>query len=204
MGEKNESKTNASIWMIVIIVLGGVFFLWWLIGMVVPNSSSVHEAGEFGDQFGGVNALFSGLAFFLLSVTLFLQLQEQRMMREQIEKMDKNSKESLSLEVLMLKYRHSEDLIALKKALIKEYNGKKSAAHTGSSNPKYDRYCGMIKDQERHIEILRNDQWLILSALFDLAELDKGVDFPFLSNTTSKPNTPSNEKPSGWSPFKQA
>lgn len=42
------------------------------------------QAGTFGDMFGGVNALFSGLAFALLVVTLYLQMQELSLQREEL------------------------------------------------------------------------------------------------------------------------
>ncbi|MCR9118216.1 MAG: putative phage abortive infection protein [bacterium] len=59
-------------------VIGGawIFIPQWYGGNI--------EAGTFGDMFGGVNALFSGLAFALLVVTLYLQMKELSLQRKEL------------------------------------------------------------------------------------------------------------------------
>src|SRR3989344_970672 len=43
------------------------------------------ESGQFGDMFGGLNALFSGLAFFGVIYTIFLQREELGLQRKELE-----------------------------------------------------------------------------------------------------------------------
>lgn len=63
------------------VMLGGVACLFLLnLSMVffVPNDST---RGTFGDQFGAVNALFSGLAFTGLIYTIILQRRDLEIQR---------------------------------------------------------------------------------------------------------------------------
>jgi hypothetical protein len=67
------------------ILLGVVIILWLACGigcyfLLQPPAG----AGEFGDMFGAVNALFSGLAFAGLIITILLQKQELRAQREEL------------------------------------------------------------------------------------------------------------------------
>lgn len=46
---------------------------------------AVEDAAEFGDMFGGVNALFSGLAFAGVIIAILLQREELRLQRKELE-----------------------------------------------------------------------------------------------------------------------
>ena len=77
---------SAKIWVIPVLVFVGVIILyamfWWIV------DSSITDAqlrGVFGDKFGAVNALFSGLAFAGLIITLFLQKSELALQREELQ-----------------------------------------------------------------------------------------------------------------------
>jgi len=66
---------------------------WVFVGIVVPGiwemvfcSPDGCSAGEFGDRFGGVNALFSGIALVGVVVTIRVQFQELRLQHEELEK----------------------------------------------------------------------------------------------------------------------
>ena len=73
---------------IFIITLFVVLALWFSTPFIVKHYFSViAERGQFGDIFGSINALFSGLAFSGLIYTIFLQ-------REEISKLEKSQKES--------------------------------------------------------------------------------------------------------------
>lgn len=69
-----------------IIVVGCVLALWicswWWISQ---HFQSYEERGTFGDMFGAVNALFSGLAFAGLIVTLLYQKEELALQREELK-----------------------------------------------------------------------------------------------------------------------
>jgi hypothetical protein len=64
----------------------GVFASWYfypqwnLSGLPIPANS-----GEYGDMFGAINALFTGLAFAGLLVTILLQSQELRLQRGELK-----------------------------------------------------------------------------------------------------------------------
>lgn len=64
--------------LVVIIFFGG----WWLIGFLIDNPE---DRGTFGDQFGFVNTLFSGLAFAGMIFTILLQKEELALQRKELE-----------------------------------------------------------------------------------------------------------------------
>ena len=71
------------------LVLIGVLFLavsgfWILSGLLTVGSSQLGtwaDRGSFGDMFGAVGALFSGLAFAGVILTIYYQTQELRLQR---------------------------------------------------------------------------------------------------------------------------
>jgi hypothetical protein len=54
------------------------------------------ERGQFGDQFGAVNALFSGLAFAGVIVTILLQREELQLQRQELEQTREELRRSAS------------------------------------------------------------------------------------------------------------
>lgn len=80
---KEEIKSRLWIWIVVAIigVLAAWGLSWWLINKNIDCST---ERGTFGDMFGAVNALFSGLAFAGLIVTLLYQKEELKLQREEL------------------------------------------------------------------------------------------------------------------------
>ena len=76
MGDKENQKENTNYWPLILLSIGVVLLYclsWLLIGHFISDSA---EQGQFGDQFGAVNALFSGLAFAGLIFTIILQKKE--------------------------------------------------------------------------------------------------------------------------------
>ena len=65
--------------LVIAFVVTGVWALWWWKTWTVFGDWK--EAGPFGDTFGGVNALFSGLAFGGIIYTIVLQRRELRLQR---------------------------------------------------------------------------------------------------------------------------
>ncbi|MES2718550.1 MAG: putative phage abortive infection protein [Pseudomonadota bacterium] len=59
-----------------------VVALWVLSGVLLYF---LPDRGTFGDMFGGINALFSGLAFATLVYTIFLQRRELQMQRRELQ-----------------------------------------------------------------------------------------------------------------------
>lgn len=67
------------IFFIVILVIWGVSWIFLDMKIINPN-----ERGVFGDKFGAVNSLFSGLAFAGLIITLFFQKEELELQRQEL------------------------------------------------------------------------------------------------------------------------
>lgn len=73
-----------SMWSIILILF--VFLLFFAsLGFVCTHWSCWTIRGTFGDSFGALNALFSGLAFAGLIVTLIMQKDELSMQREELD-----------------------------------------------------------------------------------------------------------------------
>ncbi|MBE6197308.1 MAG: hypothetical protein E7141_01375 [Rikenellaceae bacterium] len=80
----NDNKSRLWIWIVLAIigVIAAWGLSWWLINKNIDCSI---ERGTFGDMFGAVNALFSGLAFAGLIVTLLYQKEELKLQREELK-----------------------------------------------------------------------------------------------------------------------
>ena len=84
MSNNKVINDNTNYWPLIILSVGviGLFGLsWWWIDRTFSDSA---EQGQFGDQFGAVNALFSGLAFAGLIFTIILQKKELALQREEL------------------------------------------------------------------------------------------------------------------------
>ena len=80
-----ESKSRWLLLAVGLIVL--ILFVWWLLGWWLPQhyfGSTVSERGARGDAFGGVSALFSGLAFSGVIVAILMQRQELALQRMEL------------------------------------------------------------------------------------------------------------------------
>lgn len=82
MKEQNKSKNCLVAISAVFIILALYGISWWGINHFIPNTN---DRGLFGDKFGAVNALFSGLAFAGLIYTIILQKDELSLQREEIK-----------------------------------------------------------------------------------------------------------------------
>lgn len=84
---KDKKATALSRWQIVSIILTVVFVIGlWFLNYYTLNDQlgkeNINDRGTFGDMFGAVNALFSGLAFAGIIWTILLQRNELRLQRE--------------------------------------------------------------------------------------------------------------------------
>ena len=81
----NKEETKSRLWIWIIIAIVGVIALWGLSWILIDKYiDSPTDQGTFGDKFGAVNALFSGLAFAGLIVTLLYQKEELKLQREEL------------------------------------------------------------------------------------------------------------------------
>lgn len=83
--EQEKPDSNNGLWQTLLVagvVVSIVWLLSWIfIDLFIPDCT---ERGTFGDKFGAVNALFSGLAFAGLIVTLLYQKEELTLQREEL------------------------------------------------------------------------------------------------------------------------
>jgi len=87
MRKLNEKKSidAPNLWLIALAVCL-VGLLWGASWYFIPRCLSTwQERGTFGDMFGAVNALFSGLAFAGVIIAVMLQSKELRLQREELE-----------------------------------------------------------------------------------------------------------------------
>jgi hypothetical protein len=70
-----------------LIWIGGVGLTVWLLSVIFIGTwaNSWEKSGQFGDTFGAVNALFSGLALAGVVYAIFLQRKERRLQREEMK-----------------------------------------------------------------------------------------------------------------------
>jgi len=74
--------------------------------MPVTMDKAWEKRGQFGDMFGAVNSLFSGLAFFGIIITLFLQrkdLQVQQELLKETIREQKAASEALEMQVEIMR-----------------------------------------------------------------------------------------------------
>ena len=90
MSEENKNSqeiknVKSNVWIIGVVAIIGVLIIWiisWvLIDCIIDCPTN---RGTFGDKFGAVNALFSGLAFAGLIITLLYQKEELKLQREEL------------------------------------------------------------------------------------------------------------------------
>ena len=84
MPNYNNTSENTNYWPLILLSVGvvGLFSLsWWWLATTINNPE---KQGQFGDQFGAVNALFSGFAFAGLIFTIILQKKELALQREEL------------------------------------------------------------------------------------------------------------------------
>ena len=94
---KTESpRKNAIGWPIILAGLLLIVLLWLLYPLILKFVVGIdaENLGLWGDQFGGFNALFSGLAFAGLILTLYFQSNELALQREELELQREEQKEA--------------------------------------------------------------------------------------------------------------
>lgn len=76
--------------------------------------------GTYGDSYGSLNTLFSGLAFAVLIISLFMQRQELRAQREELEAQRNEIKESNTIANEQRKIAEKQSLITEQQAQLNE------------------------------------------------------------------------------------
>lgn len=83
---KDSEESKNDLWRTLLCAGLAVFAIWLLSWVLIDLCiSECNDRGTFGDKFGAVNALFSGLAFAGLIVTLLYQKEELKLQREELK-----------------------------------------------------------------------------------------------------------------------
>jgi hypothetical protein len=83
--ETENTKDKSGLYILYLAVIGVIaaWFANWILLCIYGGNYT--EKGQFGDMFGSINALFSGLAFAFLIYTVWLQREEFRLQRKEFE-----------------------------------------------------------------------------------------------------------------------
>lgn len=112
----------------------GILAMWIGFWILVWNGfASYPERGQFGDMFGAINALFTGLAFAGVIITVILQSQELSLQRQELRETRKEFRQ----QNLTLKYQRFENTFF---NLIDQYRSLGKTAFPG-------RVIGMFNEQ---------------------------------------------------------
>lgn len=90
--KQNNEETKSRLWIWIVVAIVGVLALWVLNWWGISKFIEPNKQGTFGDMFGAVNALFSGLAFAGLIITLLYQKEELKLQREELKETRKELK----------------------------------------------------------------------------------------------------------------
>jgi hypothetical protein len=132
-------------WKTAVSLFVAVFVLWTLSGVWL-SGKGLEERGTFGDMFGAINALFSGLAFAGVIIAILLQRGELRLQREELtltrEEMQ-GQKEALNAQNETLKKQNFEttffQLLTLQNDLVNAID--LVSSDVGSAAPTRGRDC---------------------------------------------------------------
>jgi len=156
--DKNKStkKNYQTLFIIILIIL--VVGL-WLGNLCLFINKDPMERGTFGDMFGGVNSLFSGLAFLGIILTIFLQSKELSLQREELRFTRKElertasaqEKSEIALRRQAENLKISAELSALN-TLINHYSEEQKRLSSHPSKVPYKNYKERKKECIRKVE----------------------------------------------------
>lgn len=114
MKENMKPKPSDSISISLIVFIFSCVLILWVLTLIIISVlfDTPQDRGLFGDMFGSVNALFSGLAFAGVIVALILQKKELSLQRAELEQTReelKGQKEQLQLQNINLSKQNFEN-----------------------------------------------------------------------------------------------
>jgi hypothetical protein len=134
------------------ILLGLVFVLWGGCWVVVPLMYCPPEgSGTFGDMFGAVNALFSGLAFVGLIYTILLQREDLKLTQDEL----RGQKEEFRTQNITLKRQRFEsmffNMLAIHSNIVKDLRYDRVVFGTKKFHTGIDALVGIVDDYGREL-----------------------------------------------------
>lgn len=147
MENENEISNNKILLFVLVIVI-----LFSIYGICIYYSfSDWQERGTFGDAFGALNALFSGLAFVGIIYTIFLQRKELELQRKELELTRQELKRTAEAQ-------EKSEKALVKQVVSMERTAKLNALNTLLSHYSSDRNNNSISGEERR-EALNGIPW---------------------------------------------
>jgi len=125
-GRQMSGRNWVLLGVVVLVALGWFFFP----EVVSAWNAEGIKAGEFGDQFGALNTLFTGLAFALLIYATILQSKELRLQREELEE----TREEFRIQ--SGEFRKQTEIQDRHLALLKEERERREAQWKAENRPK--------------------------------------------------------------------
>ena len=115
-------NTKNSTWVYILIFTA--IIITWLIFQYVLSSAypDISERALFGDSFGGLNTLFTGLAFAGVIISIVLQKNELELQRKELELTRKELSNSAEAQMLMSKSAEKQSIIQAKTARLNALN----------------------------------------------------------------------------------
>lgn len=98
-----------------------VFIVWICSGILIYKCIAPNERGTFGDMFGAVNALFSGLALFGIIISILIQQNELNLQRKELADTREEFKINRITNVLFKQVEYLNHVIDDSKFEIKDY-----------------------------------------------------------------------------------
>ena len=91
MKEPAEKESNPWFWIAISVAVVGFVSVAWLMSwdLITRQFGNPTGSGKFGDMFGAVNALFSGLAFAGVIVAILMQREELNLQRKELARSTK-------------------------------------------------------------------------------------------------------------------
>ncbi len=115
MSDHSEAPTNeehspwfTQLWVVLVIIAVVLFIQWGAWCWIEGRYPTGEERAFFGDMFGAVNTLFSGLAFSILAWTMLLQREELKLQRRELQENRTELKRTADSQRDMLKIAKQE------------------------------------------------------------------------------------------------
>jgi hypothetical protein len=128
-----------AIGLIIVLVVGYAMFL---LGISWPiENYSISNAALYGDSFGILNALFSGLAFAGIIITILLQREELKLQRNELARASVAQESNARLAALSLLLNDYKTRISVNSDTINEMHGYQTTEQNAQINEEINELC---------------------------------------------------------------
>ena len=137
MADKNNKESENGIWLVGVISVLVIIGLWYYTYCKLQGLTP-QERGTFGDMFGSVNALYSGLAFAGIIFTILLQRKELKYQRDEL----RETRQEFITQNKTLKSQRFENtfynLISLHNQIVNDIDYDRRVSETGKAGDSYN------------------------------------------------------------------